>query len=76
MKDMPDRVELRLSDCFEKPEREEGEPCLECKALILNINGRPEPGTDAVNVTDWRVCIFYRRDSAVYERWLVIGGGD
>ena len=37
-KDMPDRVELRLSDCFEKPEREEGEPCLECKALILNIN--------------------------------------
>ena len=38
MKDMPDRVELRLSDCFEKPEREEGEPCLECKALILNIN--------------------------------------
>ena len=35
---MPDRVELRLSDCFEKPEREEGEPCLECKALILNIN--------------------------------------
>ena len=37
-KDMPDRVELRLSDCFEKPEREEGEPCLECKALVLNIN--------------------------------------
>ncbi len=36
--DMPDRVEMRLSDCFMKPDREEGEPCLECKATVLNIN--------------------------------------
>ena len=43
---MPDRVELRLSDCFEKPEREEGEPCLECKALILNINAGREEGRE------------------------------
>lgn len=36
--DMPDRVELKLSDCFLKPDREEEEPCLECKATVLNIN--------------------------------------
>ncbi|MBC5659173.1 hypothetical protein H8S44_05240 [Anaerosacchariphilus sp. NSJ-68] len=30
--DMPDRVEMKLSDCFLRPDREEGEPCLECKA--------------------------------------------
>ncbi len=36
--DMPDRVEMKLSDCFIKPDREEGEPCLECKATVLNIN--------------------------------------
>ena len=35
---MPDRVEMKLSDCFLKPDREEGEPCLECKATVLNIN--------------------------------------
>ncbi len=29
---------MRLSDCFMKPDREEGEPCLECKATVLNIN--------------------------------------
>ncbi len=34
---MPDRVEMKLSDCFLKPDREE-EPCLECKATVLNIN--------------------------------------
>ena len=37
-RDMPDRVEMKLSDCFLKPDREEGEPCLECKATVLNIN--------------------------------------
>ncbi len=37
-RDMPDRVELKLSDCFFKPDREEEEPCLECKATVLNIN--------------------------------------
>ena len=37
-RDMPDRVEMKLSDCFIKPDREEGEPCLECKATVLNIN--------------------------------------
>ena len=36
--DMPDRVEMKLSDCFMRPDREEGEPCLECKATVLNIN--------------------------------------
>ena len=35
---MPDRVEMKLSDCFARPDREEGEPCLECKATVLNIN--------------------------------------
>ena len=35
---MPDRVEMKLSDCFLKSDREEGEPCLECKATVLNIN--------------------------------------
>ena len=29
---------MKLSDCFLKPDREEGEPCLECKATVLNIN--------------------------------------
>ena len=37
-RDMPDRVEMKLSDCFLKPDREEREPCLECKATVLNIN--------------------------------------
>ena len=36
--DMPDRVEMKLSDCFLRPDREEEEPCLECKATVLNIN--------------------------------------
>ena len=31
----PDRMELRLSDSFI---RKEDEPCIECKALVLNIN--------------------------------------
>ena len=29
---------MKLSDCFLKPDREEGESCLECKATVLNIN--------------------------------------
>ena len=31
----PDRIELRLSDSFI---RKEDEPCIECRALVLNIN--------------------------------------
>ena len=34
-KEEPDRMELRLSDSFI---RKEDEPCIECKALVLNIN--------------------------------------
>ena len=32
-RDMPDRVELKLSDCFEKPEREEGRDA----AVLQNV---------------------------------------
>lgn len=35
--EVPDRVELKLSDCFMQTDRDE-EPCLECKAIVLNIN--------------------------------------
>ena len=35
-KDQPDSMELKLSDCFENTDNEA--PCLECTAIMLNIN--------------------------------------
>lgn len=36
LKDEPDRIELNLSDAFKGMGKEE--PCLECRAIMLNIN--------------------------------------
>ena len=37
LEDQPDRVELKMSDAF-PPASDAGEPCLECREIMLNIN--------------------------------------
>ena len=43
LEDQPDRVELKMSDAF-PPASDAGEPCLECRAIMLNINAGHNSG--------------------------------
>lgn len=59
----PDRLELRLSDAFAGSDRE---PCLECKAMMLNINygHNKELMERSSRLSDYSLFVFRVRENA------------